>query len=337
MGESTFKKILGSGLTSDLGLALLSPVLPRCANILMLHRFAMPDLGVAGHQPEMLRRHLEYLRARDYDLLALPDLLDQIEKRVPFSRRTVVFTVDDGYVDFAEVGAPIFAAFDCPVTVFLITDFVSGKLWNWFDKVLWIVSHSPRPGIDIDIAGRTLNLRWRDASDRVVAYEALVEELKLIPDEEKESKLVTIARTLETDLPSTVPSADRAMSWDDVRRCARGGVTYGPHTVTHPILSRVDGARAEREITESWRTVSANTDAAVPVFCYPNGGVRDFSDRERRAVQRAGMRSALTTIEGSVGCRGSVDPFALPRYSYEEERTAFLQIVSGLTAARTSS
>src|SRR5689334_21224101 len=104
----------------------------------MLHRFAMPDLGVSGHEPEVLRGHLEYLRARDYDLLDLGELLERIENNAPFTRRSVVFTVDDGYADFAEVGAPVFAAYDCPVTVFLITDFVSGKLWNWFDRVLWM-------------------------------------------------------------------------------------------------------------------------------------------------------------------------------------------------------
>lgn len=302
----------------------------------MLHRFAMPDLGVAGHEPKALRNHLEYLRARDYDLLALGDLLEKIENNVPFTRRAVVFTVDDGYADFAEVAAPIFAAYDCPVTVFLITDFVSGKLWNWFDRVLWMVSHSPRSGVDVAVGGTTLHLRWRDKAERVLAYEVLVEELKLVTDEEKESMLLSLAVQLECDLPSGVPASDRAMTWDDVRRCASNGVTYGPHTVDHPVLSRVSAARSEREITQSWRVVEANTDAVVPVFCYPNGGIRDFSDREKQIVRRAGMRAALTTIEGGVGCRGPVDLFAVPRYAYEEPRAAFIQSVSGLAAARVS-
>lgn len=302
----------------------------------MLHRFAMPELGVVGHEPEALRNHLEYLRAREYDLLSVGDLIEKIENNVPFTRRAVVFTVDDGYADFAQVAAPIFAAYDCPVTVFLITDFVSGKLWNWFDRLLWMVSHSPRTGVDVAVGGTTLHLRWRDPAQRVVAYEVLVEELKLVADEEKESMLISLAQQLECDMPSGVPPSDRAMTWDDVRRCARNGVTYGPHTVDHPILSRVSAERSEREIIESWRVVSANTEAVVSVFCYPNGGIRDFSDREKQIVRRAGMRAALTTIEGGVGCRTPVDLFAVPRYSYEEPRTAFIQTVSGLAAARIS-
>ncbi len=28
------------------------------------------------------------------------------------------------------------------------------------------------------------------------------------------------------------------MSWDQARLCEERGMTFGPHTVTHPILSR---------------------------------------------------------------------------------------------------
>jgi hypothetical protein len=111
----------------------LSPLRLRCVTTLFMHRFAMPDLGVEGHDPALLAGQLEYLRRHRYRLMSLRELLQALDERTPIRENAVVFTVDDGYADFAEVGAPVFAAYDCPVTVFLVTDFVSGRLWYWFD------------------------------------------------------------------------------------------------------------------------------------------------------------------------------------------------------------
>jgi peptidoglycan/xylan/chitin deacetylase (PgdA/CDA1 family) len=270
--------------------------------------------------------------------MGLPELLAHLEEGIPFTETAVVFTVDDGYADFPSVAAPIFAAYDCPVTVFLITDFVSGKLWNWFDRVPWIIDQTARSELRLEVSGVRIVLKWRDAVGRSAASEEIVERLKRVADGEKEALIRALADSLDVALPAGVPERDRAMTWDQVRKCAREGVTFGPHTVTHPILSRVDARRSHHEIAESWRKVSAETDAAVPVFCYPNGTVADFSTREKESVARMGLRAALSTVEASVGSRSSrsqsTDRFAIPRFSYPETKPRFVQIASGLEAMR---
>jgi len=280
------------------------------------------------------------LRARKYRLMSLSDLIKHFEENTPLDQYAVVFTVDDGYADFAAIGSPVFAAYDCPVTVFLITDFVSGKLWNWFDKVDWVFRESNRNSLNLEIAGENLGLHWKGVVERQLVSDAMIERLKQVPDAVKEECIVALARALEVDLPKEVPSRDRAMTWDQVRQCARKGATFGPHTVTHPILSRVDARRADAEISQSWRAVTAETVASVPVFCYPNGTAADFSSREQRSVESAGMKAALSSIPGSVistaaGARVT-NRFSIPRFSYVEDKSDFVRIVSGLEEMRAS-
>jgi peptidoglycan/xylan/chitin deacetylase (PgdA/CDA1 family) len=166
----------------------------------------------------------------------------------------------------------------------------------------------------------------------------MVELLKRVSDAEKEALIRALSDQMEVSPPRAVPARDRAMSWDQVRECARRGATFGPHTVTHPILSQVDSVRSDREIMDSWQTLRAQTESAVPVFCYPNGTPLDFSDREKRSVARAGMSAALSTVQLSVSSRSiverSVDRFAIPRYPYPESLNAFIQIVSGIEALK---
>lgn len=270
--------------------------------------------------------------------MGLPELLAHLEEGNPFTKTAVVFTVDDGYADFPAVAGPVFAAYDCPVTVFLITDFASGKLWNWFDRVPWMIDQSARSELSLDISGERIVLKWRDATGRAIASDEIVERLKRVADGEKEALIRALAESLDVTLPAGVPERDRAMTWEQVRACARDGVTFGPHTVTHPILSQVDARRSDYEIAESWRRVAAETDAAVPVFCYPNGTEADFSFREKESVARSGMKAALSTFEASVGSPSSrlksADRFAIPRFSYPETKPRFVQIASGLEAMR---
>lgn len=270
--------------------------------------------------------------------MSLSDLIAHVEQNKPLDRYAVVFTVDDGYADFADIGSPVFAAYDCPVTVFLITDFVSGKLWNWFDKVDWIFRESNRDRLTFEIGGENLDVHWKSVGEREQVSEMFIERLKQVSDVVKEERIVALAGALEVDLPEKAPARDRAMTWDQVRQCARNGVTFGPHTVTHPILSRVDSRRADAEISESWRAVTAATDASVPVFCYPNGTAADFSAREERSVASAGMKAALSTIPGSLVSTASGmkvnNPFSIPRFSYVEEKSGFVRIVSGLENIR---
>ena len=155
--------------------------------MLFLHRFSLPDLGVTGHEPATLRRDLEYMRRRKYDLIGVADLVEYIDKGIPLKRRSVVFTVDDGYADFADVAAPIFAAYDCPVTVFLITDFVSGRLWNWFDRVPWIFDNTELDQLRVEIGGRPFSRRWTSRAEAATVAEELIELLKRVADAEKEA------------------------------------------------------------------------------------------------------------------------------------------------------
>jgi peptidoglycan/xylan/chitin deacetylase (PgdA/CDA1 family) len=303
-----------------------------------MHRFAVPDLAVNGHDPAALSKHLEYLRRRRYRLMSLQDLLDHLDKGIPLAENALIFTVDDGYADFASVGAPVFEAYDCPVTVFLVTDFVSGRLWNWFDHVEWAFIHTDKHEMTLEISGEKIRLRWTNVADRVRVADEFVERLKRGKDGLKDELIGRLEEILEVNIPELAPEEYKAMSWDQVRSCASRGATFGPHTVSHPILSQVEANRSDYEISESWRAVADATGAAVPVFCYPNGTLSDFSSREKASIARAGMAAALSTIEASLESSPSgifaPDRFALPRFAYPEETQRFVQMASGLEARK---
>ena len=107
----------------------------------------------------------------------------------------------------------------------------------------------------------------------------------------------------------------------------------GAHTVTHPILSQAADEESRQEIEESIRRVSAELSTVSQVFCYPNGDLASYGDREVSVLRSLGMRGAVTTTQGYVSPRGSAsaeDRFRLNRFPYQESDWGFRQMVIGL-------
>ncbi|MDO6459861.1 polysaccharide deacetylase family protein [Granulosicoccaceae sp. 1_MG-2023] len=107
------------------------------------------------------------------------------------------------------------------------------------------------------------------------------------------------------------------LNWTEVGRLGRHPlITIGSHTVTHPMLSELDAAGAEREISRSKADIETHTGLDVIDFCYPSG---NFTERERESVKKAGYRSAVTVKPGSNNA--CADVFALRRTEVTDKDT----------------
>lgn len=337
--RATIKRLALTVLTQDAVAGLITLLTRGAAAILTLHRFADPDLSVEGHSTEALRANLAHLRERGYQPAALPELLRGLEEGRPPRAGTVVFTVDDGYEDFARIAAPIFAEWDCPVHVFLTTGFLDRRLWLWWDRVQYLFDHTNRQCLTLALDNQPLAFRWSSHESRRAAATALSERLKSLPEQQKLAIIEQLAKRLEVVLPTHAPRRYAPMSWDSARYWSRRGVTFGPHSVSHPIMSRVDDRQARDEIVLSWKRVREEIPESLPAFCYPNGRLGDFTDREIALLRHAGLRAALTTEESYADLTtfSSTLPdqrFQIPRFAYPDDRRSFIKVVSGLERAR---
>ena len=328
------KRLVASALASDPVTTLAQPLARNVASVLMLHRFADSTRGNTGHDAGVLRSHLAYLRRMRYELIGLSELVTRLRTEEGRLSKTVAFTIDDGYADYATVGAPVFEEFDCPATVFVVTGVIDDRGWYWWDRLRVTLETAARRTVSLEIGGRPLSLEWSDAPSATRAARAIVDRLKDVPDLERRRLLDSIASLVDADVPATPPPRYASMSWDEIRACGRGVTTFGAHTVSHPILARTDDAVARSEIETSWRRLAAETSAAIPVFCYPNGGPTDLGVRETGILRELGLTAAVTTRPGYASSpafhRGSDAPYLIPRFPYGGETTDLVQVVSGI-------
>ncbi len=326
------KLLMHSGLRVPGVAASLEWLLRDRAAIFTLHRLAMPELAFRGQDPQLLRECLSYLRKHRYELLPLKEIFRRLAGEGPPLRRAVGFTIDDGYLDQAEVGGPIFAEFDCPVTTFVCTGFLDRELWMWWDKIEYVFRHTSRPAVTVG-PGEGRTYRWENDTERSRAQYDFTEACKQLPDREKHAAIEDLAVRAEVELPGSAPDEYAPMSWQQLRSYARGSMSFGPHTVTHPILSRVSDDDVRWEIEHSAERLAAECENTDPIFCYPNGQQGDFGAREFRILEDLGFPGAVTGCPGYASAQGwNADPhdrFRVRRFSYPGNLGDMLQCATG--------
>lgn len=302
-------------------------------SIFMMHRFSVPDLGISGHDPADLRRNLAHLRKERFELLPVQEVFRRLRDGEPVNR-AVAFTIDDGYFDHAEVAVPIFQEFDCPVTCFVSTGFLDGKNWFWWDKLTTIFDGAKRPELHAKIGATTHTYRWTNPAERRQACFNLNVRCQDASEEDRLACIGGLSRQAEVDLPATPPPRFAPMTWDQARRLESHGVSFGPHTVTHPVLGTTSTEQADWEIAESWARLKTEVQRPVPIFCYPNGRSQDVGEREVARVKELGLWGGLMAHPGRLdpaAFRTSPNlPYRVPRFSYENPLSDLLQCVSGL-------
>ena len=300
------------------------------AAIITIHRFG-PE-GRGRLDPSALSAFLHCLRSEGCRFVSVREILRLHRENEPPPCNLVAFTIDDGYRDILTA-ARVFEELECPVTVFLATGFVDGDTWLWWDKVEYCMRRAGVGRFSFEAGTDATELRWSGPADAQRAAAELSAKLELLPHAERGSVVTELSESLGVEPPEAAPDDWAALSWDEVRELERGVFEFGPHTVTHPVLSRVGEDWAAREIVDSWARVSAEVRNPVPVLAYPNGSGTAFSVREVTLVRQAGLEGALTTHPWYAlrrGHRGETDRFYLPRFAVPETIPELILVCSGL-------
>jgi peptidoglycan/xylan/chitin deacetylase (PgdA/CDA1 family) len=104
------------------------------------------------------------------------------------------------------------------------------------------------------------------------------------------------------------------LTWSEVRDLHSYGISFGSHTVSHPLLNGLEWGAVQRELHDSRLQIEDRLQAPVVSFAYPYAFPkedRDFVQRFKQELKNQGYRNAVTTVIGSA--RLGSDPLCLER------------------------
>jgi peptidoglycan/xylan/chitin deacetylase (PgdA/CDA1 family) len=250
-----------------------------------------------------LRKQLLYLR-RHYRILhletALKELymLDKNGSQSKVRRTPLVLTFDDGSRDNYSVGFKLAQELQIPITIFLIPGYIQSGSRFWWLEGDHLVSHTQVS--EATVEGRTYHLdKLAEQKALAQAIDARVRHAASVP--EREAFLVSTRKAL-ADSSSAIAEdqATSSLTWAEVQEMEESGwVSFGAHTMHHPILAYLtDPAEVEYEISECRMVLERHLKHSVYTFAYPVGYLEHIGENASCAVQKAGYNWAVTTING---------------------------------------
>jgi peptidoglycan/xylan/chitin deacetylase (PgdA/CDA1 family) len=293
----------------------------RKAVILMYHGFTDGRAEDGAYDSDRLHvtidefnRHMQFLK-HAYTVITLDLFLKRCLGGLRAPKKAVIITIDDGYRSCYTHAFPILKHHGVPATVFLATDFIDQRHYLWTNRVEYTLINTSAPSLTVQIKNDKVEILGRDRTSKQAAVRKIKSVLKQLRSFEIEHVVESLEEAAGCSLlcRASTPSMFEPLTWEQIEKMSKSGlITFGSHTASHAILSRLTPSETSHELLSSKRVIESHIGAQCELFCYPNGQQDDFNDLTALLVKEAGFRCALTTIEGANS--STDDMFALKRY-----------------------
>jgi peptidoglycan/xylan/chitin deacetylase (PgdA/CDA1 family) len=261
----------------------------RGARIVSLH-------GTPRRRAEELSRQLAYLK-RSFRVVALGELMTRLESGARVDGM-VALTFDDGLRNQVEVAYPLLERYELPATFFLCPQLIDEGAWLWTHEArlryAWLEPEEQR--------------RLARGLGAPVEPDPFLDWMKRLKHPPREA----VQRTLRVLTPYFAAGwedheeCDLA-GWDELRRMSRALVSFGSHTLTHPMLRSLRLDRLQLELRDSRSLIEERLGRPAEFFAYPDGEHHAAAREFVRTYYRAAFVCARQSVEPGI------DPYLTPR------------------------
>ena len=261
---------------------------------------AFPDIRALA--PDLFRQQLDWLQA-NYTVVTQADLEAALDGHGSLPANAALLTFDDGFVDHFDTVCPVLSERGLSGTFFLSQDACgpASRLLNVhktqfllarlgaaeFSRA--VLAESGLAGPDVDGPGVFGADLWEEGNDRAVKHLLNYQ----LPFADADRILDTLFDRHVGDAQTFARGLylDAAM----VREMARHGMTFGFHTRTHRMLSRLTAAEQAAEVAGGVEWIRDLTRQATVPFCYPWGGRQTYTGETTTILREAGYSVAFNT------------------------------------------
>lgn len=227
----------------------------------------------------------------------------------------IIVTFDDGFEDNYVNAYPILRRLGMQATIFLAAGYIGRPRTFWYDWLAYVVNKVPPCSWNMPELGLVLRIGG-DVSARRRALHILLERLKTVPNFMRLTVLGRVAKVWGHIYDGIDLELSRPLSWEQVREMSAGGIEFGSHSLTHPILTNLDDQALCYELHESKRVIESRIKQRVDVVAYPVGRSFAFDARVISMARSLGYRMGVSCLRGTNRME-TLDPFRIKRIVVE--------------------
>jgi len=237
-------------------------------------------------------------------------------------KRYCVITFDDGWLDNYVYAYPILKKYSLPATIFLTTSYIGTSQWFWPDKMSFLLQSYCGNNMPVNPHGHIKDLvkrySWLNIDRKKIRSNAVgtvienaIKKCKELSENDINNIIVGLSESLQA-----LPPDDRLLlDWKEVKEMSNHGISFGSHTSSHRILTKLSSTELQKELSESRSMLGKMKINHIPVFCYPNG---NYTDTIVEQVKASGYQAAVSTDQGFEGS-SALNQFTLKRIGIHDD------------------
>lgn len=271
-----------------------------------VHRARLPKIAIICHHrignggvpyysnfpPDAFEAQIRFLR-KHYRLLSMDEVCRELDEKRDASQ-AVAITFDDGYRDLYTHAFPILRKYGVPAMVYLTAAAIESGEISWYDRI-FVAAITTRRG-HLTVGGdrpRTLKLSSRESR-----IDAAIEIVRTLRGYSNRARIAACKALEQEAEPPGFQLKDRMLSWTQIREMQKAGISFGAHTMTHPVVGRLSEGERQQELVASRELLEDRLQTPVEHFAYPFGTASDIDDQAPLLMSNLGYRSAVSTIWG---------------------------------------
>jgi peptidoglycan/xylan/chitin deacetylase (PgdA/CDA1 family) len=235
-------------------------------------------------------KQVKYL-SENFELRSAEDAyLNYYDNKKPVA----VITFDDGFLNNFTYALPILKKYLAPATVFLSTKYIDTIDTIWFCKII----HAVEICNDEKIEWRGEVLPIQTKGDKMLTSTIIQNDLKGLHPLTIDTEINGLVESINNISDFSNTPFEMLTSKTVIEMQESNLITFGAHTHTHAILSKLDEAESKVEIFKSLDSVKKITGKKCNMFAYPNGGISDYNDSHKLLLKNSSISLAFSMIDG---------------------------------------
>ncbi|HET7871809.1 MAG TPA: polysaccharide deacetylase family protein, partial [Terriglobales bacterium] len=199
--------------------------------------------------PAVFEAQIRFLR-RAYRVVSLDQMCRELDAGGA-PGQAVAITFDDGYRDLYSIAYPILRRHNIPATIYLTAGAIESGEISWYDRVFVAAMLSRSETLEID-GHPPRKFLLSSHQSRLNAATEIVGIFRKYPNQQRVEACIALEKA--AGLSATAAELkNRMLTWEQAREMHQSVISFGAHTMSHPVVSQLAASERPMEIGDSKR------------------------------------------------------------------------------------